>query len=81
MIHDPDPADAVGVTSIRDPRVLPAADQMCTRGIDDDTPALYNYDALCTIGTEQAPDANDPNNEVIPESQKAGVDVNTTVNL
>ncbi len=81
VIPDPDPADAVGVTDNRDPRVLAAAEQMCTvDGTKDPTPALYNYDGLCNVeAAEQTPDPKDPNNEAKPKSQKAGVDVNTTV--
>ena len=87
MVPDPDPDDAGDVKNDRDPQKLPAADQMCMT-TDPDTgeevPALYNIYRCYATATGNQPTANpqDPNNEVIPDSQKAGIDLsNATVIL
>lgn len=70
MVPDPDPADTIS-DLLRDPRKLPAADQMC--GVDgaNGLPALYNH-AKC-VQQGQVPQVPDPNIEVIPGGFKQGL--------
>lgn len=82
MIPDPNPADYEHVSDSRDPRKLPAADQMCWKDKDNDlSPALYNFDK-CNQGTSSStekPEPQEPVDEDKPKSQKAGVDLDNSV--
>ena len=85
MIPDPDPADTAHLPpDSRDPRKIPAADQMCfEEGETGKTYALYNHDR-CSPQSQQ-PDPDDPDSEVVDQKpaegfgQEQGVQANDSV--
>ncbi len=82
MVPDADKRDFAHINESRDPRKIPAADQMCFIGDKNPQPALYNYDQCITGLVQPQPNPRDPNSEVEPNSQKAGVDLaNNTVKI
>lgn len=79
MIPDPDPSAVSGLTlDSRDPRIIPASDQMCmVEGETGTEYAQYNTDQCLGAAV---PDPDDPDSEIQPQGQKQGnVDVNDTV--